>query len=64
MKTYHNTKGKESLQMLVPSPELFFDGTMWRAMHAALLGGSGGMPPQKNFGKLPAWRLILVGFGR
>ena len=29
----------------------------------ALLGGSGGMPPQKNFEKIAALRLNLVGFG-
>ena len=37
----------------------FFARMMRCAMHAALLGGSGG-----NFGKLAALRLILVGFGR
>ena len=28
--------------------KLLFDGTMWHAMHAALLGGSGGMPPPQE----------------
>ena len=41
--------------------KIFGGVTMWCAMHAALLGGSGGMPPQENFEKIAVSRLNLVG---